>query len=172
MLFHPRAPWGPKGFQVQGLLPRRQRDLSEKIGAAVAEKLLSDEEISSILGKIHWHEEVEGIVHAVLRRDLVPRKVQKLPGMARVLAQLQGHLTGRIMEALDEHMDSIVERFHDELDVKEMVVEKLAAQDPDELERLVFSLSARELRHIELIGGLFGLAVGTVQSILFYASRH
>jgi len=171
MLFHPRKPVGLPGFKVQGLLPRRQKDLAEKIGETVAEEILSAEEISSLLGRIHWREEVEGIVASIIGKDLIPRKFQKLPGVDIILRQIQDRLTDRILETLDSHMDGIVARFHSELDIRKMVVEKIAGFDLDELEGLVFRLVARELRHIELVGGILGFVVGCVQSVLFFLTR-
>lgn len=171
MLFHPRKPLRLPGLRIQGLLPRRQRDLAEKIGETVADEILSAAEISSLLGRIHWREEVEGIVASIIGRDLVPRSMQMLPGVGLLLQQVQDRLTDRILEALDSHMDAIVARFHDELDIKAMVVERIAGLDLDDLERLVFRLVARELRHIELVGGILGFIVGLVQSLIFFLSR-
>jgi uncharacterized membrane protein YheB (UPF0754 family) len=172
MLFHPREPMRLPGMQLQGLLPRRRMDLADRIGETVAGEILSAREISSLLGKIHWREEVQGIVHSVITRDLIPRRMQLLPGVSIVLDQIKVRLTDRILEALAEHMDDIVSRFHDELDLKKMVVDKMARLDLDELETLVFRLADNELRHIELVGAVLGFAVGLVQSILFYLSRY
>jgi uncharacterized membrane protein YheB (UPF0754 family) len=172
MLFHPRDPIQLPGMRLQGLLPRRRMDLADKIGETVAVEILSAGEISSLLGKIHWREEVGGIVHSVITRDLIPRKMQLLPGVPVVLEQIQVRLTDRILEALAEHMDDIVARFHDELDLKKMVVDKMARLDLDEIESLVFRLAGSELRHIEFVGAVLGFAVGLAQSLLFYLSRH
>ncbi len=172
MLFHPRKPLRLPGLRIQGLLPRRQGDLAEKIGETVADEILSAAEISSLLGRIHWREEVEGIVASIIGRDLVPRSMQMLPGVSLLLQQVQDRLTDRILEALDSHMDAIVARFHDELDIKAMVVEKIAGLDLADLEKLVFRLVARELRHIELVGGILGFVVGLVQSLIFFLSRN
>jgi uncharacterized membrane protein YheB (UPF0754 family) len=171
MLFRPRRPLGPPGFRIQGLLPRRQGELAEKIGETVARDILSAREISSLLGQIHWREEVDGIVASVIGRDLIPKALQRLPGVDAILEQIQGRLTDRILETLDSHMDGIVSRFHDELDIRKMVVDKIARFDLDELEQLVFRLVAKELRHIEMIGGVLGFVVGLVQSVIFYVSR-
>ena len=69
-------------------------------------------------------------------------------------------------------MDDIVARFHDELDLKQMVVDKMARLDLDEIETLVFRLAGSELRHIEIVGAVLGCAVGLAQSLLFYLSRY
>ena len=172
MLFHPREPMQLPGLLLQGLLPRRRMDLAEKIGETVAVEILSAGEISSLLGKIHWREEVRGIVHSVITRDLIPRRMHLLPGVPALLDEIQRRLTDRIMAALAEQMDDIVARFHDELDLKQMVVDKMARLDLDEIETLVFRLAGSELRHIELVGAILGFAIGLVQSLLFYLSRH
>jgi uncharacterized membrane protein YheB (UPF0754 family) len=172
MLFHPREPLRLPGLTIQGLLPRRRADLADKIAATVADDILSTGEISSLLGRIHWRDEVEGIIHSLIIRDLVPATMRKLPGMDIVLLQVQDRLTEKILEALEEHREAIVARFHDELDIRRMVVERVAALDMNELEKLVFRLVSRELRHIEIVGGLLGFVVGSVQSLLFYLSRH
>jgi uncharacterized membrane protein YheB (UPF0754 family) len=172
MLFHPREPIPLPGMRLQGLLPRRRMDLADKIGKTVAGEILSAGEISSLLGKIHWREEVQGIVYSVITRDLIPRKMQLLPGASVILEQIHIRLTDKILEALAEHMDDIVARFHDELDLKKMVVDKMARLDLDEIETLVFRLAGSELRHIELVGAVLGFAIGLVQSLLFYLSRH
>ena len=172
MLFHPREPIRLPGIRLQGLLPRRRLDLADRIGETVAAEILSAREISSLLGKIHWREEVQGIVHSVITRDIIPRRMQFLPGVSVILDQIQVRLTDRILEALAEHMDGIVTRFHDELDLKKMVVDKMSGLDLDEIETLVFRLAGNELRHIELVGAVLGFTVGLVQSLLFfYLSR-
>jgi len=172
MLFHPRRPLRLLGLTIHGLLPRRRADLAEKIGTTVADDILSTGEISSLLGKIHWREEVEGIVYSLIIRDLIPRPMRNLPGMDIVLLQVQDKLSEKILEALEEHREAIVSRFHDELDIRGMVVTRIAGLDMDELEKLVFRLVSRELRHIELVGGFLGFAVGSFQSLVFYLSRH
>lgn len=172
MLFHPRRPVGFPGFSIQGLLPRRRRDLAEKISGTVADEILSTGDISALLGKIHWREEVEGIVHSLLIRDVVPKPLRKLPGIDIILLQLRDSLTERILDALDEHRDAIVSRFHDELDIRSMVMDRITSFDMDKLEELVFRLVARELRHIELVGGFLGFAVGSFQSLFLYLTRH
>lgn len=168
MLFHPRRPIGLPGFAVQGLLPRRRKDLAEKIAGTVADEILSTGEISSLLGRIHWREEVEGIVHSLIIRDVIPKPLRKLPGIEIILIQIKDALTERILEALDEHRDAIVSRFHDELDIRGMVLDRISSFDMDQLEELVFRLVARELRHIEMTGGVLGFAVGSFQSLVLY----
>src|SRR5262245_15012257 len=45
MLFRPREPWRFLGLSLQGVMPKRQRDLALKIGQVVEEELLKSEDI-------------------------------------------------------------------------------------------------------------------------------
>ena len=50
MLFHPRKEVRVLGFQIQGVFPKRQTALAEKLGDLVSEELFSIEEVTV---KIH-----------------------------------------------------------------------------------------------------------------------
>ncbi len=171
MLFRPQKPVRLLGYTLQGLLPRRRKELAEKIGETVSRDLLSEVEISALLGDIHWEEEVKEILKDIIRRDLVPRTMHKIPGIDLVLEHLNQRITQRILRALHENTGRIVSRFRRELDLRGMVVQKVTGLDFDELEKMVFKLVARELRHIELVGGLLGFLVGLSQSAIFYLTR-
>ena len=41
MLFHPRLPLQVLGFSIQGVFPKRQKQLADKLGSLVAEELFS-----------------------------------------------------------------------------------------------------------------------------------
>ena len=170
MLFHPRRPLPFPGMPIQGLLPRRRRELAGKIAATVSEDILSAEEISEVLGHLNWRREVEGIVASLVREDLLPRPFRKVPGVDHLLFAIEETLTNRILETLEAHRGTIVSRFHGELDLRGMITEKIEGLDLDELEQMIIRLVSRELRHIELVGGAVGFAVGMAQGLLWLAA--
>ena len=45
MLFHPRRPFKLLGFTIQGIFPKNQRLIAEKLGQVVGKELLSFDEI-------------------------------------------------------------------------------------------------------------------------------
>jgi uncharacterized membrane protein YheB (UPF0754 family) len=47
-----------------------------------------------------------------------------------------------------------------------MVEEKIDELELENMERLILSLTSRELKYIELLGGLLGGVVGFIQSIV------
>ncbi|MHB8917959.1 MAG: DUF445 family protein, partial [Desulfocucumaceae bacterium] len=38
----------------------------------------------------------------------------------------------------------------------------------ERLEKMIVSVSARELKHIEILGGVLGFLIGLVQAVIFY----
>ena len=49
MLFHPRNPVRFLGITIQGVFPKRQKQVAEKLGAIVAKELIHFDEIAGML---------------------------------------------------------------------------------------------------------------------------
>jgi len=83
-----------------------------------------------------------------------------------LLAALEGPLDKEIGRFFNGHRDSIATAATNELDIKRLVRERLEGFSLEELERLIFQLARRELRHIEVLGGIIGFLVGLAQAAL------
>jgi uncharacterized membrane protein YheB (UPF0754 family) len=57
----------------------------------------------------------------------------------------------------------VVERVEHRLDVSEIVRAKIEAFDLSKLEAIIYEVSARELKTIEILGGVLGFLVGLGQ---------
>ena len=66
------------------------------------------------------------------------------------------------IDAISNNMESIV----NELDVKGMVIEKIDAFDIKEAEELVLGVVNKELNWITALGGILGIVIGIVQSVI------
>ena len=60
----------------------------------------------------------------------------------------------------------MAQKLEEELDVRQMVREKVEAFSSDKLEQLLFSLMKKEFRFIELVGALLGFLIGCIQVAL------
>ena len=63
---------------------------------------------------------------------------------------------------------TLVEKAKEQLQLKELVEEKINSFDLEELEDLIIRLSKQELKQIEVLGGIIGFFVGTVQALISY----
>ena len=64
-------------------------------------------------------------------------------------------------EAISLELEAAVEQG---LDVRSLVTEKVAGFPLPRLEQLVLEVASRELRHIEVLGGVLGFLVGLIQA--------
>jgi uncharacterized membrane protein YheB (UPF0754 family) len=80
-----------------------------------------------------------------------------------LLDQIKQTLAGQMAERFPEFMERVVTRVEHRLDVSEIVARKIEGFDLSKLESLIYEISARELRTIEILGGVLGFLVGLVQ---------
>lgn len=170
MLFRPRQAWRLPytPFAVQGLLPRRRRELIEAISTTVAGELLPADHLLQHIASPRLRRTVAKHVSAAV----TVRVTSALPAF---LPQPLVELIGR---ALAEGARREVDRFFEtalpvlladmqgELDVAAAVRERLEAVSLDDLEALILRLAGTELRHIEFLGGVIGVVIGLVEAVL------
>lgn len=173
LLFRPVAPWRVPiaGWRVQGVLPRRQRDLARSVGAAVESDLLSWSELAGALATPELLAEIGGRVETLVRERVGRLLPAWLPGAWRdSLAQAAANALGR--EAADGLAGLIPQAAalaRERLPIARMVEERILAFSPADLERVMRRAAAAELRSIILLGLVMGLAIGVVQGAFLAA---
>ncbi len=161
MLFRPERERRLLGVTLQGLVPRRRREIAATIARTVERDLLSPEEISAVLHRLDWQGEVEQAVDDLVDRRL--KLIRGLPFSDGLADLLKDALTKALLKAVEERRAGLVDRFRQRLDVQAMVAERLERYDLAEFEALVLRVAGRELRAIIWIGALLGFLVGLAQ---------
>lgn len=174
MLFHPRNPKRILGWTLQGLFPKRQAELADLLGEVVEKELVNHEDIQRVIQDPAFHRRIRSLVDTYVSRFLQ----KKLSSVHPLLASL---LQGRkVMEKIKDLVVDEVERFIPDMLAKAaheletrfefstIVRDKIAGFSIEKLENVLFRLMKREFRFIEVVGGLLGLLVGTVQSVYFF----
>ena len=166
-LFWPKRPVRVGPLTLQGLIPRRRAALARSLGEAVAEQLLSLENLQTAI----WTAELRTrLVEAGLRTvdKHLASWLSFLPAGLATRAQRSAlALTERELgHFLDEEVTTLFAEAIAGLDLGAMVEDRLLQLDLDEMEHLVLSIGGRELRSIEVMGGLLGALVGLGQAAL------
>jgi uncharacterized membrane protein YheB (UPF0754 family) len=172
MLFRPRRSFRIFGFEMQGLIPRRRREIAEKIGETVERHLISHEDVRRALEAPEVADRIRGMLDDRVSTVLETRLAGFHPMAAMFLT---GSMKGKIKQAILEEVMGAVGPMTDEmlgileenLDFREVVVRKIEDFDLDMFERIVLEISSRELREIEVLGGVLGLVIGLVTDLLF-----
>lgn len=169
MIFRPVRPVRILGFTLQGLVPRRQRELAQSIGRVVGDHLFSHDDMVGALGKL----DLGALVDSAFDKGL-GQKIAELRAMPFVGAfltdervrDLRAAAVRGVMSRKDEVLAGVEAALRDGIDVHAVVEEKVAAFEVGRLEALILEVASRELRAIEVLGGVLGLAVGLVQAVI------
>ncbi|MGE5454290.1 MAG: DUF445 domain-containing protein, partial [Methylocystaceae bacterium] len=168
MLFHPRKPVRFLFWEVQGVLPRRQVDLARTVGEVVEKELFS---VSDLLDQVNTPEMQETLVSTVVglvkqRLDeVMPRFVPngvtgKLGDLVEVV--LRREAPGIVQAAIDNGREQML----NQIQVGRLIEEKIGQYQVADAEQLVLQVASRELRFIEIMGGVLGLLIGILQDVI------
>ena len=168
MLFHPRIPFRFLGVSIQGVFPKRQKQLAEKLGTLVAEELFSIQEVTLKLKELATSEESMNLVEKRIEKTIREKLVKSFPMLAMFLTddmveKVTNLFKAELQDFLGESAQDIGNKLEESLDVKELVREKVEAFSSDKLEEILFSIMRKEFRFIEMIGAVLGFLIGCVQ---------
>ena len=168
MLFHPRIPLRFLGISIQGVFPKRQKQLAEKLGTLVAEELFSIKEVTLKLKELATSEESMDLVGKRIEKTIREKLVKSFPMLAMFLTddmveKVTNLFKTELQDFLGESAQDIGNKLEESLDVKELVREKVEAFSSDKLEEILFSIMRKEFRFIEMIGAVLGFLIGCVQ---------
>lgn len=157
-------------IEIQGLIPKRRLDISKSIGEALEKEIISTEEIienlASEKNKTEFMEYIKSLITAKITAKL-PAIIPS--GLKNSIAAHVGSAIGQNGNDIFEEIKSnLVTKAKEELDLKEMVEEKINSFDLKELEDLIIQLANTELKQIEVLGGVMGFLVGVFQAGITY----
>lgn len=155
-------------LNVQGLIPKRRMEISKSIGEAVENDLIN---IEDILDKVVTAEgkkqALEGIKSKI--NDVI---IDKIPSLvpSSIKSRIVGYINEQIdkdgNKILDKTINEITDKAMDKIKIGKMVEEKINEFELEEIEKIVLKLSSKELKHIELLGGVLGVTIGLVQGVI------
>jgi uncharacterized membrane protein YheB (UPF0754 family) len=171
MIFRPLKPVNIIGIKIQGLIPKRHYQLAEKIGEIVETHLVSVSDIHRIVGDKNLHDKLIGKLHEQINEFLTVKLAGMFPMLAAFLSQdilnkINDKLSEQIFGMLPELIEEFISHFNSKLDFKEMVKDKIKEFDLLKLENIILSIASKELKAIEIFGGILGVMIGIIQLII------
>ena len=171
MLFRPIKPVNLLGLRLQGLMPRRQQDMARNIGEVVGVHLLRHEDVVQALGRL----DLQAMLSQMLDTGLAPQitALRDLPLIGGFLTddrigEIRKSIADGILKEKDQILAKLEDALENELDVRALVTQKVAAFPIEQLESLVIKVASRELKAIEILGGVLGIILGLCQVGLLY----
>ena len=169
MLFRPHRPVGFGPLRFQGVVPKRQKELAENIADTVEQELISAEDIAELVQKLATSD----AIRAKLKQRIDALIEDQLQSFGTVVKMfIPDDLVDKIRTRIEQEVFSFVEELGEnlhasmgeQLDLKQKVRDRILAFELDQMERLVLRVAKKELRHIEILGGVLGFIVGIVEA--------
>lgn len=175
MLFHPRRELKLGRLRFQGVIPRRQKDIAIQLGGIVAQDLLSAEDLSQQLTSDASRQIYDAFIDDQTE-SFIRNKLSVIPGSSlllrsRTLTRLKSAFADELMEQIPPLVTALTQPDQGGLDIQQWVEQKVRAFSTDRMEDMLYKILAREFRFIELLGGVLGFVIGSLQLLFILATR-
>lgn len=171
MLFRPQQPVKLGFITFHGVFPKNQKIVAARLGNVIADELFSCREIR------HRMTHNTGAVRKAIEEKIDYYLFNTFPEKHPVMSVLVGHkrkisirqdLIIEVEKAAPDVIDQYLSCIEQEINVAEIVREKIEQLSPEKLEQLVTGVLHREFQFIENIGAVIGFIIGLFQVFLIY----
>ena len=171
MLFRPVNPVKLLFFTIQGVFPKRKDQMAVSLANTIETELLSKE---VIMDKILSDEKITEL--KILIKDTLVSKVGTLiPPMVKMFMgnnpeeMIKNLLDKEGDQILDDLIEQLKEKGLENLNIKDIVKDRIDSLDFVEFEKIIFGLMSSELRFVEIIGLFLGAFIGLLQFFITLA---
>lgn len=169
LLFRPYQPVKFLGLTFHGVIPKRRNEIAASIAETIEEELIDTtrllESVNDPLLKEHLAAHVINLVRVKGEQRMplfLPDSVREL-----IVESIVKIVKEEIEDSLDELLEYALDKAAEYIDISKMVEEKIAEFSLEELEKLILRVASRELKHIEILGGVLGFLIGLAQVTIF-----
>lgn len=159
-------------WSIQGVVPKRRAELARSIGEVVEKELLK---VEDLINQMKSPEILDKIVNSAkdsIHNMVVERIPIWVPTTIRtVILEMMGDMLDKQMpqvinQIVDQAGGSVIEK----VKLSQLVEDRMNAYDIQHIEKIILTVAARELKHIEIIGGVLGFIIGLLQVGIVYLS--
>lgn len=173
MLFRPKDEVKILFFKIQGVFPKNQQRVAERIGSMVSNELFSSKDIRAHIEHPDNLDAIRNAVELKIDEYLNVTFPKNYPITSIFVGKnrknkIKDDLILEVEKVAPEVIEQYVQNIEASLNIEEIVRKKVAALPPDRLEEMLNSILKKEFKFIEYIGGIIGLIIGIVQVVLVY----
>ena len=171
MLFHPRKPINILGVKLQGIFPKNQRAIAEKLGQVVGKELLSFDEIEQKITNPENLQKLRPDIEQHIDHFLRIKLLEVFPMLSmligeKTILQLKEAFLLELENLFPVLMKNYMGKLQEDLDLEKIVTEKVANFSTEKLEDILNQITKKEFTFLEFIGGFFGLLIGLIQVLV------
>jgi uncharacterized membrane protein YheB (UPF0754 family) len=176
MLFHPRRPVKILGLTIQGIFPKNQQQIAEKLGEVVSKELLSFKEIEEKVTNPENLQKLKPEIEKHIDNFLRVKLNDTFPVLSmfigeKTINQLKAAFLMELEALFPVLMKNYMTKLENDLDLKEIVTRKVAGFSSEKLEDMLDQITKKEFKFLEIIGAVFGLLIGILQVFLTFITK-
>jgi uncharacterized membrane protein YheB (UPF0754 family) len=174
MLFHPREPKKIFGLSIQGVFPKRQNQIAQRLGTLVANELFSMKDIGQRIEELSTQPEAMEEVGKRIEKTIRGKLISAFPMLSMFLSddmieKVTNLFKGELEDFMKASASGLALKMEESIDVEALVREKVSTFSSDKVEELLIGFMEQEFRFIEKIGAVLGFFIGCVQVVLVLA---
>jgi len=174
MLFHPHQPKKFLGLTFQGVFPKRQAQIAEKLGDLVANELFSMKDVAQKIEDLSTQPEALEEVGQRIEKTIRGKLISAFPMLSMFLSdemieKVTNLFKGELEDFLRVSAQGLAVKMEESVDIQALVREKVQAFSSNKIEVLLLGFMKQEFRFIEKIGAVLGFFIGCIQVLLVTA---
>jgi uncharacterized membrane protein YheB (UPF0754 family) len=174
MLFHPHQPKKILGLTFQGVFPKRQSQIAEKLGDLVANELFSMKDVAQKIEDLSTQPEALEEVGKRIEQTIRGKLISAFPMLSMFLSdemieKVTSLFKGELEDFLRVSAQGLAVKMEESVDIQALVREKVQAFSSNKIEELLLGFMEQEFRFIEKIGAVLGFLIGCIQVFLVTA---
>lgn len=177
LLFRPHKEINFFFFKIQGLIPKRRDEIIEQISDVIEKELIN---IKDVFGELIDNDLSDDLVNQIVEKLVGKSVIEKmmdditifkfLPNAFNIKDKIVEVVQSKVKETIIENKDEIIVTFfnyaQENISLKKIMIEKMKTFSLNDIENIIFSISKKELKHIEIIGMILGALIAVYQFII------
>ena len=177
LLFRPYNEINLGLFKLQGLIPKRRHEIAVNIAEVIETELISIREIGDKLDTSSFeYDDLDDFLDRLVKEKIKAELLEKNPFLKMfmndgILNKMRDYIKKLILDNKEELFQLLLKSIEKNVDLKGHIIEKMDNFSLREIEDIIIRISKRELKHIEILGGILGGIIAVFQYLILTIIR-
>jgi uncharacterized membrane protein YheB (UPF0754 family) len=177
LLFRPYNEINLVIFKLQGLIPKRRHEIAVNIAEVIETELISIREIGDKLDTSSFeYDDLDDFLDRLVKEKIKAELLEKNPFLKMfmndgILNKMRDYIKKLILDNKEELFQLLLKSIEKNVDLKGHIIEKMDNFSLREIEDIIIKISKKELKHIEILGGILGGIIAVFQYLIITIIR-
>ena len=177
LLFRPYNEINLVIFKLQGLIPKRRHEIAVNIAEVIETELISIREIGDKLDTSSFeYGDLDEFLDRLVKEKIKAELLEKNPFLKMfmndgILNKMRDYIKKLILDNKEELFQLLLKSIEKNVDLKGHIIEKMDNFSLREIEDIIIKISKKELKHIEILGGILGGIIAVFQYLIIIIIR-